>query len=691
MTITRNVLLALLCWGELRVTAAESRVLDGRLHHLRKDAPREWDSFPEKPEASHWQLSFDAAATGPQTLELRQQDVKQKWLVLLNDAEVGQLRVDENDMVVYFELPAGAVKRGRNELRIEQDGGKDIADDIRVGEVVLHEQPLSEVLDDASIELQIESEEDGDVLPGRITIIGDRGHLQSFGANPGDHRALRPGVLYTSGQATITLPAGSYTIFAGRGFEYSLANTQVTVAEGDSLQRTLRLRRQVATDGYVACDTHVHTLTYSGHGDASLAERMMTLAGEGIELPVATDHNVHVDYDKIATQLGVRQYFTPVIGNEVTTSVGHFNIFPVTRDARVPDHRLTDWDALFQSIFGTPGVRVAILNHARDLHSGTRPFGPELFNSAAGVNLEAWQLRANGMEVINSAATQTDIMQLFRDWMTLLNAGQMITPVGSSDSHDVARHFVGQGRTYIRVNDHDPANIDVNEAVDNFLQGQVMVSYGLLVEMIVDSKYHSGDLVPAPGDSVAVDVRVRAPHWIQADRVQVFANGVLVRDEEISPQLTGAGVEWRARWILPCPGHDVHLVAIATGPGIDKLYWPTAKPYQPTSSAWQSKVLGCSGALWLDGDGDGRKTPAREYAVRSMARAGGELERLVSVLGEYDQAVATQAAHLWVESDGALLAPETDEQLRRAPQPVREGFRVYRDAWRLSQQARSSR
>src|SRR4030095_7801539 len=137
-------------------------------------------------------------------------------------------------------------------------------------------------------------------------------------------------------------------------------------------------KREVPTGGYVAFDTHVHTLTHSGHGDASIAERMITLAGEGIELPIATDHNKHIAYRPDAERQGVRRYFTPVIGNEVTTSVGHFNIFPTMVSARIPDFKQTTWGAIFDEIFARPGVRVAILNHARDLHSGTRPFGPKL-------------------------------------------------------------------------------------------------------------------------------------------------------------------------------------------------------------------------------------------------------------------------------------------------------------------------
>ena len=128
----------------------------------------------------------------------------------------------------------------------------------------------------------------------------------------------------------------------------------------------LAIRREVDTTGYVACDTHIHTLTHSGHGDATLNERMITLAGEGIELPIATDHNVHIDYEAEARRLNVRQYFTPVIGNEVTTAVGHFNVFPVQPAARVPDHKHKEWAGIFDAIFATPGVKVAILNHARE-------------------------------------------------------------------------------------------------------------------------------------------------------------------------------------------------------------------------------------------------------------------------------------------------------------------------------------
>src|SRR5262245_46757682 len=342
---------------------------------------------------------------------------------------------------------------------------------------------------------------------------------------------------------------------------------------------------------------------------------MITLAAEGIELPIATDHNVHIDYQPHAERLGVRRYFTPVIGNEVTTSNGHFNVFPTTAAAKIPDFKKTSWSAIFDEIFGTPGVKVAILNHARDLHSGTRPFGPKLFNATIGENIDGWPMRFSAMEVINSGATQTHPLRLIHDWMALLNRGYRVTPVGSSDSHDVSRYIVGQGRTYIRTGDRDPGNIDVAAAVENFLAGRVLVSYGLLIDPLVNGKYRPGDLAELSGDKVEIDVRVLAPGWSKATRVELFANGALQKTLDFAE---ASGFQTSLK--LDRPQHDVHFVAVATGPGVSGLYWPTAKPYQPTSPEFQPYTLAVSGPIWLDADGDGRWTSPREYAERLFAQ-----------------------------------------------------------------------
>ncbi len=681
------------CWAEQ--ASAQQRVIEPKLVHLRSGVEREWSEFPETAHGQRLDVTFAAKMNdAEQTLLVRQQDVKQAWNVLLNGKKLGALTVDENDMVVTFAIPANGLVDGDNLLRIEPPvGSKAASDDIRVGEIEIVGRPVREALREATLDVMVFDAYAKSPLPCRITVLNDRGALQSLGAESNDQLAVRPGMAFTStGRATLGVPAGRYTILAGCGFEYSLARAEVTVAAGETLETRLSIWREVPTKGFVACDAHVHTLTHSGHGDATINERMITLACEGIELPIATDHNQHIDYEETAVKLGVRRYFTPVMGNEVTTPRGHFNIFPIKTGSRVVDHKQTDWKLLFDDIEQTPGVKVAILNHARDLHSGVRPFGPRYHNAVVGENLDGWPLRFNAMEVVNSGATQSDPLRLFHDWMGLLNRGLNVTPVGSSDSHDVGRHFVGQGRTYIRCDDLDSEKINVDEVLANFVQGRVMVSYGLLAEITVNDQYHSGDMVPVRDGELKIDVRVLGPHWSRASQVQLFANGRLIREATI-PESADAtlpvGVKWVGHWVTPKFPHDVHLVAIATGPGIDGLHWRTAKPYQPTSPDWEARTIGCSGAVWLDVDGDGRRTSARDYAERLVTAAKGDWKKLIASLWDYDAAVAAQVAHLVRVSGTSLQSDEIQTALKSGSAMTREGFRSYAEAWRENEIARA--
>src|SRR5262249_30140731 len=160
------------------------------------------------------------------------------------------------------------------------------------------------------------------------------------------------------------------------------------------------------------------------------------IAGEGLELPIATEHNRQVDYHAAALKAGVRGHFTPVVGNEVTTSVGHFNVFPLKADGPVLDFQRKDWKWLAGEFAVVPGRHVIVLNHPRELHAGFRPFGPVRHLALTGESLDGWELPANAMEVVNSGAQQTDMMRLFHDWFGMLNRGVILTPVSSSDSHD---------------------------------------------------------------------------------------------------------------------------------------------------------------------------------------------------------------------------------------------------------------
>ncbi|QDT33690.1 CehA/McbA family metallohydrolase [Thalassoglobus polymorphus] len=678
------LLLGLLC---IPVHAEESA--SSKLQLIRSGETREWDFFPEGEYDSVYTMDFEVDDDAiPVTLQLSQQQVKQRWNVEINGKNIATLSRNENGMVVYFDLPAEVLKE-RNRLEIKNgERNPRTGDDILIGRVKFLKQSKADLLNEAKVTITVTDQVSRGKLPARITILNERGELQTVGAESNSTMAVRPGSLYSStGEATFGLPAGNYKIYAGRGFEYSLDTHDLRVRNGDDVKVSLEIERQVDTSGYVACDTHVHTLTHSGHGDSTIEERMITLAGEGVELPIATDHNVHIDHAPFAAEMNVSQYFTPVVGNEYTTSVGHFNIFPVSVDQKVPDRQLKTWPEIFNEVENKTQAQVVILNHARDLHSRFTPFGPENYLSIVGESLKGWPIGFNAMEVINSGATQTEPLELFHDWMNLLNAGHEITPVGSSDSHDVARHFVGQGRTYIQCADENVGSINIEEAVNAFLRGDVVVSYGLFTTLHIED-FESGD--NENKDKIVLAVQVRSPDWIHPAEIKIFANGREVISKEISEIESAemSEIEANMRFVLPKPTHDVCYVAIATGPGIEEPYWRTALPYQPKTVQSRTWTLGCSGAKWFDANKDGEATCARIYAEEMMKESGGDLNVAMKKLPRYDAAVASHVAHLYLKQGGSVESAEFQTALKSKSPVIQIGFQEYLRAWRESEIAR---
>jgi hypothetical protein len=558
------------------------------MHHLRSGADAEWEEFAGKtPEGKRLDFRFKAEANKEEaTLFIRQVDVKLDWNVELNGRKLGKLFLMEYPLVHSLKVPANGLRAGENTLSILPPKEND---DIVVGEFRLGKM-------DSILEVQANS-------PCRITVADNGGHLAALEATNG-----RPGVVYTAdGKASMKLLAGEYTVYASRGFEYSLATTNIKLSPGQTTRVALNIGREVATPGLVNCDTHVHTFSYAKHGDATIEERMLTIAGEGLELPISTEHNMLVDFSEAARKTGTERFFTPVVGCEVTTKSGHFNAFPIKLGSRVPEFRIEHWPQLMENIRATPGVQVIVLNHPRDTHTGFCPFAETNYNSATGENLRGFEFQFDAVELINSGALRSDLMQVFHDWFGLLNYGYRVTGVGASDSHDVSRFIIGQGRTYIFCKDDDPAKIDVQEACANLRAGRALISLGLLIDMTVHGKFRVGDLATELPEQVQVTATVSAPKWSKADRVELYANGQKIREERVGEDAS----PYQIRWVLPRPAKDAYLVAIATGPGIQSPHWAIPKPYQPSSKAWNPRVLGATNPIWLDADGDGKFTPLR--------------------------------------------------------------------------------
>ncbi len=656
--------------------ASPVRVIDGRQYHLGTPGFPEWREFEGKtPHGRQLDLKFDATPNQSEaTLLIRQRNVKLVWPVLLNGRTLGQLETMETELIRALAIPPGFLRDGDNVLSIMPPKG---IDDIVVSDIRLDSRSRNDPQMLATIEVAVTDADDHRGLPCRLTITDSMDALVPLNVNPAPGLAVRTGVVYTrDGHATIGLRPGQYVVHAGRGFEYNVSQQRVTISAREVRPVTMQIRREVPTPGWIACDSHVHTLTYSGHGDATVNERAVTIAGEGIELAIATDHNHHTDYTDAVTRTAVGKRFRHVIGNEVTTKSGHFNAFPITAGAKVVDAKIEDWSQLMRAMRETAGVQVITLNHPHDLHSGFIPFGRTNFNELTGEHVRADGFGFDAIEVVTSGALQSDMMQLFRDWFALLNHGTRVSAIASSDSHDVNRFILGQGRTYVACNDADLMKLNLEEVWRSYREGRLLVSLGLLTQMKVNDHFVVGDLATNLGESVSVEITVLGPSWVAADRVELFANGIKIREEQIK-RATSKIEKARVRWEIPKPKHDVHLVAIATGPGVTAPFWEIPRPYQPSSKVFKPRVLGATNPIWLDADGDGKFSAAREYAVALVKKNGVDVAELVRSLADSDEAVAVQVADVCQSSGRDVRGEDFQRALKSAPEPVQRGFAAF--------------
>jgi hypothetical protein len=169
---------------------------------------------------------------------------------------------------------------------------------------------------------------------------------------------------------------GDYLAYFSRGFEYDLVSVPVHVAAGSGTTASGRLTRVVDTTGWMSMDGHVH---HEDSIDSSLPlnERLNSVAGEGVEIAISTNHNFVSDWRPTVEALSLDSWMTTFIGIEFTTlETGHFNSYPLKYPEAPITHGSFNW-------FGRPpkdlfaglraigdGDSMVVCNHPRDFNMG---------------------------------------------------------------------------------------------------------------------------------------------------------------------------------------------------------------------------------------------------------------------------------------------------------------------------------
>ena len=567
-------------------------------------------TFPEgarAPIGPRYETTFDSQSNSSEwTLRLRQRAILDDWSVELNGQPIANLNISGGERTSHFSIPPQTLIDGANKLSILPRG---FTNDILVSQIEIIPQRMRDLLKLAHVTLNVTDLSGRTPVPARITVVDAEGKFAELYNVKPDAAAWRKGMIYNGAlPIEFDIPQGDWTVTATRGAEWSRRQMKLRVFIGQQTRLTLPIDHEVDTPGFIAADTHLHTYTFSRHGDASLDERIYTLAGEGVELAIATDHNHFTDYKPRQAALGASQYYTSVVGNEVTSGNGHFNAFPFALDAEKPNHKETNWVKLVADI-RSKGAQYVILNHPRWPAVTNSPFSIWGLNRADGTRTNAVEFTMDAIELANSSfpVPPKDPDFLLRDWFALLNRGEKLWAVGASDSHTISE-APGQGRTYVANDAADPASIDVDAAVKAMRAGNMSVSYGIFAHATVNGA-KMGQTTKPQNATLNVTFHVSCPTWIKARKAVVYLNGLKAAEQEITmPADTRFATN--ITFQIPAPRHDAHLICVAYGDGIKDPSWKTLADY----------TLAVSNPIFIDADASNKYESPRDTALALLQK-----------------------------------------------------------------------
>lgn len=296
----------------------------------------------------------------------------------------------------------GNLPPGRYAYRVQGEGrslGPFVPFEIKQGETTL----LDPTILPPSYVQALVVDQAGRAIPAKVTIVGtyDRDYSDAqrrsggvFDLQAGEsyrysdmlpdrvdrQRVYIEATGYTTAAGHVTIPVrpGEYTVYFSRGLEYDLTSTTVRVTAGNVSSVQGQVTRVVDTRGWLSMDAHVHSEnSVDSHMD--LADRVLSAAGEGVEIAISTDHNFVSDWRPMVDHQDLRPWMTSFVGMEFTTlESGHFNTYPLDYKIAPVTHGAFEWFGrppadLFtdlRKIADVSSGNIIVCNHPRDAQQG---------------------------------------------------------------------------------------------------------------------------------------------------------------------------------------------------------------------------------------------------------------------------------------------------------------------------------
>ncbi len=345
----------------------------------------------------------------------------------------------------------------------------------------------------------------------------------------------------SDGEIVLPVPAGEHRVVVSRGYEYEIFDENVTVTADAETMVLAELSHVVDSTDQLCGDWHIHTHRSPDSAD-SPQFKIRAAAGDGVELPIRTDHEWVNGFEATISELGLTDFAYGASALELTTfEWGHMGVFPLEPDFSLVNDGAVVWTDgnafnppdVFDDARSRPGDPTVIIFHPRSATGFFAYFSAVGYDPDTGTveNPEMWDEEWTLLEAFNDSDFDANRDGTVKDWFSFLNAGRRVFTVGSSDSHLVyAGAPVGYPRTCVRTGHDDIAMARAAGAGalrDLMLDGHHVVSGGILVSSETATGEREGDTATGVGTTAMVRVRVQAPSWIDVDSLEVYVDGAL--------------------------------------------------------------------------------------------------------------------------------------------------------------------
>jgi hypothetical protein len=394
------------------------------------------------------------------------------------------------------------------------------------------------------------------------------------GGSPACNRAVTD-----TGRFDVKVPPGRYYAYVTRGPFATLDRALVELTAGEEVRLSLlSTMLPMLPPGVVSGDFHVHG---AGSYDSSIPDRdrVLSFLAAGVDVIVATDHDVVSTYADTLVNLTATNLLTVIPGVEQTPNIlwfavpgetfpktlGHFNFWPL---AGGNGRRISaPWDELrepgqmmdeIEPLFSPAGSGVRQLNHpysesklGRDQgflraigYDPTTPvhgdsFAAQVLNRSPGGghrNID-WDVQE-----VMTGASRAEWLRYRALWFSLLSQGSPHAGAANSDTHSLSLEQVGYPRNLI-FGGHDPST-DVAAFNADVRAGHMVGTNGPVLDVTIVDKDAQGkevtyrpNVIPAlafkPSPAARLNVTVTGAPWIPIEEMRVIINGDIRRRSQM--------------------------------------------------------------------------------------------------------------------------------------------------------------